>query len=87
MRNSQVHTSANMRQYKQVTGWHLHSSVFAPVMTGGKQVDLWVCSQNPEAIVLAAESLRACALGHVPHANALVFRVGYDDVLHACVTC
>lgn len=87
MRNLQVHTSANMSQYKQVTGWHCHCPVFAPVMTGGKQVDLRVCSQDPEAVMLAAEGLRARALGHVPHANALVLRVGYDDVLHACMAC
>ena len=56
-------------------------------MTSRKEVDLGVGGQDPEAVVLAPEGLHACALGHVPHADALVLRVGHNDVLRERSNC
>ena len=44
----------------------------APVMASSQQVDLGVRGHDPEPIVLPPERLHARALGHVPHADALV---------------
>jgi len=53
-----------------------------PVVAGSQQVDLRVGRQDPKAVVLPPEGLHPCALGHVPHPDALVLRVGDDDVLY-----
>mmetsp|Transcript_26211 Transcript_26211/g.43398 ORF Transcript_26211/g.43398 Transcript_26211/m.43398 type:complete len:259 (+) Transcript_26211:2337-3113(+) len=45
----------------------------ASVVTSGQQVAVLVHSEDPEAIMLAPESLNTLALRHVPHANGLVF--------------
>lgn len=37
--------------------------------------------QHPETVVISAKGLDACPLGHVPHTDALVFRVGQDELL------
>ena len=37
--------------------------------------------QHPEAIVVPAEGLHSGPLGHIPHADALVLRVGQDELL------
>ena len=47
-----------------------------------QEVDLWVGAQDPEPVVLPPESLHASALGHVKDADALVLRIGDDQVLH-----
>eukprot|EP00955_Chlamydomonas_euryale_P057081 356656-Chlamydomonas_euryale.AAC.7 len=61
------------------TPTHKASPAFCPPHR--QQVDLWVAGHDPEAIVLAAERLRAGALRHVPHAHALVLGVGHNQVL------
>ena len=38
-------------------------------------------SQHPEAIVVPAEGLHSGPFGHVPHSDALVLRVGQDELL------
>lgn len=38
-------------------------------------------AQHPEAIVVPAEGLDSGPLGHVPHPDALVLRVGQDELL------
>lgn len=52
-----------------------------PPLTGSKQVEVRVSSQHPEAIVVPAEGLHPGPLGHVPHPDALVLRVGQDELL------
>ena len=55
----------------------------AAVMSCGKQVDLWVRSQDPEALVLAAEGLQSSATRHVPDADGAVLTVADNHVLPA----
>lgn len=38
-------------------------------------------TQNPEAIVVPAEGLHSGSFGHIPHPDALVLRVGQDELL------
>lgn len=38
-------------------------------------------SKHPEAVVVPAEGLDAGPLGHVPHSDALILRVGQDELL------
>ncbi len=52
-----------------------------PVMACCEEVDFWVGRQDPESVVLPPESLHGCALGEVPHSDALVLRVGHNHVL------
>ena len=40
-----------------------------------QQVDLGVCCQDPEAVVLSPERLHPDALAHVPHTQGLVLAV------------
>lgn len=40
-----------------------------------------MCGHDPKAVVFPAERVEAVALGHVPNADALVFRVGEDQLL------
>lgn len=49
--------------------------------TSCKQVEVWMRSQHPEAVMIPSESLHSSPLGHVPHPDALVFRVGKDELL------
>lgn len=49
--------------------------------TGSKQVEVRVSTEHPEAIVVPAEGLHSGPLGHVPHPDALVLRVGQDELL------
>ncbi len=50
-------------------------------MSGRQQINLRVAGQDPEPVVLAAERLDARALRHIPNPNALVLRVGDDEIL------
>lgn len=49
------------------------------VVTGRKQVEVRVGSQNPESIVFPSESLNGGSLGHVPDSDGLVFTVRKDQ--------
>lgn len=49
--------------------------------TSSKQVEVWVSPQHPEAIVVPTEGLDSGPLGHIPHPNALILRVGQDELL------
>lgn len=49
--------------------------------TSSKQVQVGMGSQHPEAVVVPAEGLDAGPLGHVPHSDALILRVGQDELL------
>lgn len=62
--------------------WLVAGGKGVPVVSRGQQVDLRVGGQDPEAVVLAPEGLHARALAHVPHTDALVLRIGHNDVLH-----
>ena len=53
----------------------------ARVVAGGEEVHLGVRGEDPEPVVLASKGLHAGSLGHVPDADALIFRVGHDDIL------
>ena len=37
--------------------------------------------KHPEAIVVTAEGLHSSPFGHIPHPDALVLRVGQDELL------
>lgn len=50
-------------------------------LTGSKEVEVGVSAQHPEAVVVTAEGLHAGPLGHVPHPDALVLRVGQNELL------
>lgn len=49
--------------------------------TSSKQVEVRVSPQHPEAIVVPAEGLHSGPFGHIPHPDALVLRVGQDELL------
>lgn len=49
--------------------------------TSSEQVEVGMSSKHPEAVVVPAEGLDACPLGHVPHSDALILRVGQDELL------
>jgi hypothetical protein len=53
-----------------------------PVVPRRQQVDLRMGRQDPEAVMFPAEGLNPHPFGHVPHPDALILRVGHDDVLH-----
>mmetsp|Transcript_5766 Transcript_5766/g.11358 ORF Transcript_5766/g.11358 Transcript_5766/m.11358 type:complete len:267 (+) Transcript_5766:230-1030(+) len=53
----------------------------AAIMPRGEEVGVGVRAEDPEAVVLAAEGLHTLPLGHVPHADRLVLRVGDDELL------
>lgn len=57
------------------------SSPPPPPLTCGEEVEVGVRAQHPEAVVVPPEGLDARPLGHVPHADALVLRVGQDELL------
>lgn len=50
-------------------------------LTCSKQVEVWVGTQHPEAVVITAEGLYSGPFGHVPHPDALVLRVGQNELL------
>lgn len=50
-------------------------------ITCSKQVEVGVSPQHPEAIVVPAEGLHSGSLGHVPHPDAFVLRVGENELL------
>ena len=50
-------------------------------LTSCKQVEVRVSPQHPEAIVIPPEGLHSRPFGHVPNTDALVFRVGQDELL------
>lgn len=52
-----------------------------PVMACCQQVDFRVGCQDPEPVMLPPECLHSCALGQIPHPDALVLRVGHNHVL------
>lgn len=58
-----------------------HIAVLISKRTGGKNVELRVCSQDPEPVVLAAERLKASPFGHVPYPNSFILRVREDKLL------
>lgn len=37
--------------------------------------------QHPEAVVVPAEGLHPSSFGHIPHPDALVLRIGQDELL------
>ena len=51
------------------------------IVTGGKDVEGRMSSNNPKSVVLSSEGVQARALGHVPNPDGLVLRVGHDQVL------
>jgi len=51
------------------------------VVSGGKEVEGGVSSQHPKALVLSSEGIEARPLGHVPHPDAFVLRVGENQLL------
>ena len=55
-----------------------------PVMSSSEKVDFWMCSKNPESVMLSSKCLNSSPLAHIPHSDAFVFRVWDDDVL-ACM--
>ena len=50
-------------------------------MPCSQQVDFRVRGHYPEAVIFPSEGLHAHPLGHVPDPDALVLRVGHNDVL------
>lgn len=38
-------------------------------------------AQHPETVVVPAEGLHSRPFGHIPHSDALVLRVGQDELL------
>lgn len=50
-------------------------------VTSSKQVEVWVSTQHPEAIMVPPKGLHPSSFGHVPNPNALVLRVGQDELL------
>ena len=56
-------------------------------MAGRQKIDLRMSCKDPEPVMLSPESLYSCALGQVPHPDALVLRVGDYHVLCAPLRC
>jgi len=46
--------------------------------TCGKQVEIRVCSKDPESVLFPPESLDSGALGQVPNAYSFVFSARHD---------
>ena len=53
----------------------------SPIVARGKDIERGVRGQYPEAVILAAERVKAAAVGHVPHPYGLVFGVGQNQIL------
>lgn len=49
--------------------------------TSSKEVEIWVGSENPEAIMVPSKGLNPGPFGHVPHPDALILRIGEDKLL------
>ncbi len=49
--------------------------------TSSKQVEVWVSTKHPEAIMVPSEGLHSGPFGHIPHTDAFVLRVGQDELL------
>lgn len=50
-------------------------------LTSSKQVEIGVSAEHPESIMVPPEGLHPSPLRHVPHPDALVLRVGQDELL------
>ena len=59
----------------------------SPVVPSCQEVDFRVGSKNPESVMLPPEGLHARALGHIKYPDALVLRVGHDQVLQQQLSC
>ena len=55
--------------------------VYYPDFTCCEKVEGWVGCHDPESVVVPPEGLEGCPLGHVPHPDRLVLRVGQDQLL------
>ena len=57
----------------------IYFSIF--INTGGKDAQSWMSCHDPESIVLPSEGIETGAFSQIPNANALVLRIGQDELL------
>ena len=64
---------SNARALQQLCCW--------TARTGSEKVELWVSSQDPEAVILPPERLHIGPLAHVPDSDVLVLGDGKDQLV------
>jgi hypothetical protein len=58
-----------------------HCSDCKRARTGSEKVELGVCGENPEAVILPSERLHIGPLAHVPDSDVLVLGNGKDELM------